>query len=112
MSDIEFINGLNFKAPKDGAPDYVIAKGSIKRLELIAWLQAKDGEWVNFDLKVSNAGKLYAAVDNWKPDPNRQAQRAGQAANLARGGGGSSPANQDDPFPEDKIPFITQFSTH
>lgn len=109
MSDIEFVNGLNFKAPKDGAPEYVKAKGSIKRLELIAWLSAKDGEWVNFDLKVSNGGKWYAAVDNWNPDPKKQAERAGQAANQARGGGGHVP-NSDDPFP-DEIPFATKFST-
>lgn len=96
--EIEFVNGLNFKAPKDGAPEYVKAKGSIKRADLIAWLSAKDGEWVNFDLKVSNGGKWYAAVDNWKPDPNKQADNAGKAANLARD-------SKSTPFPEDDIPF-------
>lgn len=101
-NDIEFVAGLSFKAPKEGAPDYVKAKGSIKREDLIAWLQAKDGEWVNFDLKVSNAGKWYAAVDNWKPDPKKQAERAGQAANQARGN--PAPKN-DSPFPEDDIHF-------
>lgn len=90
MSDIEFINGLSFKAPNDGAPEYVKAKGSIKRLDLIAWLESKEGEWVNFDLIVSKGGKWYAAVDNWKPNgkteqASNQAARAGQAANTARG---------------------------
>lgn len=99
-NEIEFINGLSFKAPNEGAPEYVKAKGSIKRADLIEWLQAKEGDWVNFDLKVSNAGKWYAAVDNWKPNgkpaqPDKQAARAGEAANLARG-------NQE---PEDDIPF-------
>ena len=65
----EFINGLIVKAPNDNAPDYVKAKISIKREELIAWLQTKDGEWVNADVKVSQGGKWYAAVDNWKPNP-------------------------------------------
>ena len=69
-SDTKFINGLMFKAPNDNAPEYVKAKGSIKREELIAWLQSETGEWVNFDLKVSQNGKWYAAVDNWKPNGN------------------------------------------
>lgn len=69
-TDIEFINGLSFKAPHDNAPEYVKAKGAIKREELIAWLQEKDGEWVNFDVRVSNGGKWYAAVDNWRPGGN------------------------------------------
>lgn len=100
MSDIEFIEGLSFKAPKEGAPDFVKAKGSIKREDLIAWLQAKDGDWINFDLKEAMGGKLYASVDNWKPDPNKQADRAGQAANQARGS--APPAG--DPFGDD-VPF-------
>lgn len=100
MSDIEFIDGLSFKAPKEGAPDFVKARGSIKREDLIAWLQAKDGDWINFDLKEAKGGKLYASVDNWKPDPNKQADRAGQAANQARGS--TPPAG--DPFGDD-IPF-------
>lgn len=100
MSDIEFIDGLSFKAPKEGAPDFIKARGSIKREDLIAWLQAKDGDWINFDLKEAKGGKLYASVDNWKPDPNKQADRAGQAANQARGN--SNPSNRnDDPFPDD-----------
>lgn len=68
MSEVEFVSGLSFKAPNENAPEYVKAKGSIKRADLIAWLNTKDGEWVNFDVKVSNGGKWYAAVDNWKPN--------------------------------------------
>ena len=100
MSDIEFIEGLSFKAPKEGAPDFVKARGSIKREDLIAWLQAKDGDWINFDLKEAKGGKLYASVDNWKPDPNKQADNAGKAANQARGS--TPPAG--DPFGDD-VPF-------
>ena len=68
MSDeIEFIDGLMFKEKHQNAPDFVVCKLSIKREELIAWLQAKDGEWINGDIKRSKNGKIYAAVDNWKP---------------------------------------------
>lgn len=96
MSDEkEFINGLIVKAPNDGAPDYVKAKLSIRRAELIAWLNTKDGEWINADVKVSQGGKWYAAVDNWKPNGERQAAPARQA-----------PAAPDDlQFKDDDIPF-------
>ena len=80
MSDIEFIQGLSFKAPNENAPEYVKAKGSIKRLDLIAFLQAKEGDWVNFDLKVSNGGKWYAAVDNWKPNGAAKPERSAKPA--------------------------------
>lgn len=66
-NDTEFVSGLIVKAPNEKAPEYVKARLSIKREELIAWLQTKTGEWVNADVKVSQGGKWYAAVDNWKP---------------------------------------------
>lgn len=72
-NDIEFVNGLSFKAPNDNAPEYVKAKGWIKNAELIAFLQHridKGEESTNFDVKVSQGGKWYAAVDNWKPSGN------------------------------------------
>jgi hypothetical protein len=75
-NEIEFIDGLIFKAPNENAPDYVKAKLSIKRADLIAWLQGRDEEWINGDVKVSHAGKWYSAVDNWRPNgqaPQRQA---------------------------------------
>lgn len=99
MSDEkEFINGLIVKAPNDNAPDYVKAKISIKRADLIAWLQAKDGEWINADVKVSQQGKWYASVDNWKPNgggeqPSARPQRTAPA-----------PAPMDN-FADDDIPF-------
>jgi hypothetical protein len=69
MSDIEFINGLVFKLRAENAPDYLLAKFSIKRADLIAWLQSRDDEWINGEAKVSKtSGKPYAAVDNWKPN--------------------------------------------
>ena len=68
MSDIKFIDGLIVKAPHDRAPDFVKAKLSIKRQELIAWLEDQDGDWINADVKVSRGGKWYVAVDDWKPE--------------------------------------------
>lgn len=91
--DTEFVNGLIFKAPNENAPEYVKAKLSIKREELIAWLSQRDGEWVNADVKVSQNGKWYCALDNWKPNGERKPQR--QAP---------TPPPADD-FDSDSIPF-------
>ena len=103
MSDIKFIDGLIAKAPHERAPEYVKAKLSLKRAELIAWLQQQDGEWINADIKVSQSGKWYAAVDDWKPSgndtPRQNAPRATERANPA-----TAPADGwDDDI--DDIPF-------
>lgn len=80
MSDIKFIDGLIVKAPNERAPEYVKAKLSIKRQELIGWLQQQSGDWVNADIKVSQGGKWYAAVDDWKPNGDQSQRQARQPA--------------------------------
>lgn len=73
-SETEFLGGIRFQAKRENAPDYVICRGWIDLDELIAWAQTKKqaGETkVNFDVKQSReGGKLYGAVDNWKPNGN------------------------------------------
>ncbi len=66
MADIEFVNGLIVKAPHDYAPDFVKANISFKREELIAWLEAREEEWINIDVKESKLGKWYASVSKFK----------------------------------------------
>ena len=68
----EFIDGLMVKKPNEKAPEFVIAKLSIKREALIEWLQSKEGEWINADIKLSKKGSYYAQVDNWKQEPSVQ----------------------------------------
>lgn len=102
MADIEFIDGLNAKAPNQGAPEYVKAKLSIKREALIAFLQQRDGEWINAEIKESKSGKWYVAVDAWKPNSEKSGQsdrpqrQERQSAN--------SPVPSDPGF-LDEIPF-------
>jgi hypothetical protein len=93
MSDKEFPEGLILKAPRDGAPDYVIGSLSIKRGEFLNWLKGREGDWVNLNLKRGQSGKWYAEVDNWRPS-----------------GGGTGPTKRA-PDPRkadeaDEIPFI------
>lgn len=98
MSDIEFPKGIGFKAPHQNAPEYVKAKVSIKREELIAWLQSKQGDWINLDVKVSQNGKWYAAVDNWKP---KQASSYQSAKPPVQG----CPQPERDDFQDSDLPF-------
>lgn len=95
----KFINGLIVKAPNENAPEYVKAKLSIKREELIAWLQSESGDWINADIKVSQGGKWYAAVDTWKPNEGGSRGGAPQRERPAK----ATEAAGD--FPDDDIPF-------
>ena len=63
----EFVDGLIVKTPNEKAPQWVKANIAIKREELIGWLQKKQGEWINLQMKESKSGGLYVEVDNWKP---------------------------------------------
>lgn len=69
-SDKEFVQGISFKPPREGAPEFVKQNGWIRIDEAIAWLQSKKAageESVNFQVKESRGGKIYAEVDDWKP---------------------------------------------
>jgi len=92
-NDTEFAKGIIVKPPREGAPEYVKAKISIKREEFIAWLQSVEGDWVNLDVKESQGGKWYAAVDKWKP-------QGGSAR-----GPQSAPAAAQDFEDDSSIPF-------
>ena len=97
-NDTKFIDGLIVKAPHEKAPEYVKAKLSIKRVELIDWLKAQEGDWINAEVKVSQSGKYYAAVDTWKPEGGTTSAR--QAPRNARR---DEPADEFDD--SDSIPF-------
>ena len=98
MSDPKFVNGLIFKLPRDNAPDFVKGSLSIRREELITFLQTETDEWINLDLKVSKAGKPYAQVNDFKPE-SRQDVTKQQSAESQQP---APPANDD--FNDD-IPF-------
>jgi hypothetical protein len=105
-NETQFIDGLIVKAPNANAPEYVKAKLSIKREELIGWLQSQDGEWINAEIKEAKSGKYYAAVDAWKPEQ-------GGGSGGSRGGAPQRerPAKATDAAPAefepDEIPFIS-----
>ena len=65
--DIKFPKGFIVKAPRDNAPEWVIATISIKREELIEWLSSRDTDWINLDVKEAKSGHWYASVNTFKP---------------------------------------------
>ncbi|XLQ19700.1 MAG: hypothetical protein ACKUBY_03850 [Candidatus Moraniibacteriota bacterium] len=67
MSEVKFVDGLMVKKPHQNAPDFVKGSLSIKREELINWLQGESGEWINIDIKESQKGSWYAQVNDWQP---------------------------------------------
>lgn len=99
MVDIEFIDGLSAKEPHEFAPDFIKCRLSIKREQLIAWLQQRGGEWVNVDVKESKNGNWYCAVDNWKPKDGNQAQGRAPQRQPERTAAAPEPDFDDD------IPF-------
>lgn len=70
MADKTFADGMLFKLPRDGAPDFVKGSVSIKVVEFVAFLQKheKNSGWVNIDLKVSQGGKSYAELNTYEPE--------------------------------------------
>ncbi len=102
MSDVEFVDGLMVKKPHSNAPDFVKGSLSIKREDLIKWLQQKQGEWINIDLKESKKGSWYAQVNDWQP--NGGGQSAPPQDDLSRSLP-QEPSTIDDDFDIGKVPF-------
>ena len=111
MSDVEFVDGLMVKKPHSNAPDFVKGSLSIKREDLIKWLQQKQGEWINIDLKESKKGSWYAQVNDWQPSGGGQGA-SGQSApqsippqNDPNRPLPQEPPTIDDDFDIGKVPF-------
>ena len=64
--DKEFADGIIFKQPHENAPEFVIGKLAIKVQDCLSWLSGKQEDWLNLDIKMSQAGKPYVMVSDWK----------------------------------------------
>ena len=62
----------------------------------MAWLDGRETEWVNFEVKVSKAVKWYSAVESWEPSKDQQ---------YAEGVAQAKAAVEPEPFFDDSIPF-------
>jgi hypothetical protein len=99
----EFPKGLIVKPPRDGSPDFVNLSISIKIGEFQEFLSTKQTEWLNIDVKESKEGKMYAEVNNWKPDASKQKHDKAKADGYAP----EKKVFVDDPVPNftDDCPF-------
>ena len=74
-------DGFRFEKPREGAPEFVKGRISIKVPEAIAFLNLHQSNagWVNLDLKKSKEGKLYLELNTFKPSPkiNPEGQEGG-----------------------------------
>ena len=71
----ELAKGLYFDRPREGAPEFVKGRMSIKVDEAIVMLKEKknDKGYVNLDLLMSKAkNKFYFTVDDWKPEEKKE----------------------------------------
>ena len=66
MSEITFVNGINFYKPHEKAPDFIKANGQINKADLIEFLESQPDKF-RFVVKESKNGKFYAAIDDYKP---------------------------------------------
>ncbi len=69
MSEKIFVDGMIFKKPRQGAPDFVKGSVSVKVDDFGAFMtkHQKKG-WLNADLKQSKEGKLYLELNTWEPN--------------------------------------------
>lgn len=75
-NDKKFADGLIYKAPKPGSPDFVKGKVSVKVDEFKKFLdENNDGGWVNLDFLKSKAGKFYFVLNDWKPQQQAPSQQ-------------------------------------
>jgi len=68
-NETKFIDGLRCFNPSPNAPDFILADLSLEREVLHNWLaQNYKGErYIKANLKRSKDGKLYIAINDWKP---------------------------------------------
>ncbi len=65
-----FADGIRFERPREGSPEWVKGKISIKVEDFIKFCKDYKGDtgWINLDLKKSaTKGTLYLELNQWKP---------------------------------------------
>lgn len=69
QKDKIFADGFRFEKPREGSPDFVKGRISIKVPEATQFLtkHQSNAGWVNLDLKKSKNGTLYLELNTWKP---------------------------------------------
>jgi len=67
--EVKFVDGMIFRKPREGAPEFVKGSISVKVDDFIRFANENvvDG-WINIDLKKSKEGKLYLQLNTYKKE--------------------------------------------
>ncbi len=71
-----FADGFSFKR-REGAPDFVVGRISVKVDDAISFLkQHQKNGWVNLNCNQSRSGNYYLELDTWEATPKATEQPA------------------------------------
>jgi|TARA_R100001463_G_scaffold80584_1_gene135072 hypothetical protein len=66
-----FADGFSFKT-REGQPDFVVGRLSIKVEDALAFLKERaNNGWVNLNINQARSGKYYCELDTWKPSGDK-----------------------------------------
>lgn len=101
MSDINYAEGFWYNEPSERAPDFIKANISIVPDKFAAWLQQQPRDekgYVKLTVKESKGGKIYAALDTWKPSGQPQQAPQQPEQRQPEVSADSMPSGQSIPF--------------
>ena len=65
-----FADGFSFKT-REGQPDFVVGRLSIKVEDALSFLKERaTNGWVNLNINKARSGNYYCELDTWKPKTN------------------------------------------
>lgn len=76
MAEKKLAEGFYFDRPREGAPEFVKGRLSVKAEQAIPFIEENknDKGYINLDLLVSKEGKLYLSLNDWKPEAKKEAE--------------------------------------
>ena len=82
--DIIYAKGFFCEKPRENAPDFIIARVSVKVPDAVAFLNAHANAsgYVNMDMLQGNNGP-YLKLDEWKPEARQSAPAPSPSSALA-----------------------------
>mgnify|MGYP001559070800 CR=1 FL=1 len=72
MNEVPLPDGISFFPPREKAPNFIIGAISVHPARFVTYLrdQKTNGAgYVQFDVKMSKAGKPYISLNTYNPDP-------------------------------------------
>lgn len=76
MENEKFVEGMRVAKPSEKAPDFIKLNIGVNVADFLYWANKhSDRGWVNIQIKESKGGKLYAEIDNYKPQAQNPNER-------------------------------------